>query len=156
MPRYRTQQIVESLRASKGMVSVAARRLGCTRKTISTRMKRSPQIADELYEQREMSIDMAEVGLMAAVQKGEAWAICFLLKTIGKSRGYSERFELQNTGEPLVKQVVQTVNIYEPDHMSKWFEALSEAQLIPEQLIEALDVTPIVNGTNGHGSNGAE
>lgn len=34
-------------------------------------------------------LDHAESSLQKAVLKGEAWAVCFFLKTQGKSRGYT-------------------------------------------------------------------
>ena len=38
---------------------------------------------------------MAELSLFKAIQTGEAWAVCFYLKTQGKDRGYVERYETQ-------------------------------------------------------------
>ena len=39
-------------------------------------------------------LDVGELSLLRAVQNGEAWAVCFLLKTQGKQRGYIERAEI--------------------------------------------------------------
>jgi hypothetical protein len=50
-------------------------------------------LKDALEDSRETTLDNAEDKLGLAVKKGEAWAICFLLKTQGKSRGYVERIE---------------------------------------------------------------
>jgi hypothetical protein len=36
-------------------------------------------------------LDEAESQLGAAVRRGEGWAVCFLLKTRGRERGYVER-----------------------------------------------------------------
>lgn len=40
-------------------------------------------------------LDLAESQLKVAVSKGEAWAICFTLKTKGRKRGYVERLTIQ-------------------------------------------------------------
>ena len=44
-------------------------------------------------EATEQALDIAEESLITAVKAGEAWAVCFLLKTRGKKRGYTERQE---------------------------------------------------------------
>ncbi|MEI8016283.1 MAG: hypothetical protein D4R81_07615 [Nitrospiraceae bacterium] len=41
-----------------------------------------------------MFLDEAEAALHKAVMRGEAWAVCFTLKTQGKGRGYTERLEV--------------------------------------------------------------
>ena len=47
-------------------------------------------------------LDNTESALYVAALRGEAWAVCFLLKTQGKSRGYVERAELTGKrGGPL-------------------------------------------------------
>ena len=46
---------------------------------------------------------MAELKLDAAVQAGEPWAIAFLLKTVGRKRGYVQRQEITGAdGQPVV------------------------------------------------------
>jgi len=42
--------------------------------------------------------DNAESALNRAVINGEAWAVCFTLKTQGKDRGYIERTQQEITG----------------------------------------------------------
>jgi hypothetical protein len=43
-------------------------------------------------------IDAGESALYRATLNGEAWAVQFLLKTLGKSRGYVERVEQRSGG----------------------------------------------------------
>ena len=45
------------------------------------------QLRSEL---RESPLDNAESALDDAVDKGEGWAVCFLLKCLGRDRGYVE------------------------------------------------------------------
>ena len=57
-----------------------------------------------------MNLDVAETALLAAVAKGEAWAVCFYLKCKGKARGWTERAEVTGPGGgPLQTQAVATV-----------------------------------------------
>jgi hypothetical protein len=101
MPRYEkytVSQIVDAIRASSGLITVAARHLGCAPDTIRNYAKRHPTVRQVLKEEREQVTDIAELALINAIQSGEAWAICFYLKTQGKDRGYVERQEIAHSG----------------------------------------------------------
>lgn len=93
------EDIIDALQKAVGNVSTAAKLIGISRVTIYNRMKTSPAIKEAHAEFREQAIDNAESALQRAVLNGEAWAVCFTLKTIGKSRGYIERQELEHTGK---------------------------------------------------------
>jgi hypothetical protein len=41
------------------------------------------------------AVDAAEEALLQKVVQGKAWAICFVLKTLGKNRGYCEKFDAE-------------------------------------------------------------
>jgi hypothetical protein len=95
---YTVVQVVEALRATKGMKGPAARKLGCSWQTVDNYSKRHTTVARAIAEEREMMLDVGELSLARAVQNGEAWAVCFYLKTQGKERGYVERVEQENRG----------------------------------------------------------
>lgn len=90
---YKTAEIVEALKATGGMVYMAARKLGCDPSTIHVRAKTSPEIQAAIDNARGDMLDMAEHELKKAVRGGDMTAIIFTLKTIGKHRGYVERIE---------------------------------------------------------------
>lgn len=94
--RYTIAQMVEALTVTKGMVSLAAKRLGCAPDTVYRYIKEYPDVAAAKYAEREAVTDMAELSLYKAIQQGEAWAVCFYLKTQGKGRGYVERQEIDH------------------------------------------------------------
>lgn len=94
--RYTTDQVIQAIQETKGMLTIAARRLNCDPRTIRNYIERHPTVAQAFKEQREGFLDTAELALMKAVQEGEAWAVSFALKTIGKSRGYIERIQVEN------------------------------------------------------------
>ena len=83
-----------ALRASKGMVSVAAKTLNMTRSGLYDRINKSERLQTVVADEREAMTDTAELALHRAIVGGEAWAVCFYLKTQGKSRGYVERQEV--------------------------------------------------------------
>jgi len=83
-----------ALRASKGMVSVAAKTLNMTRSGLYDRINKSERLQTVVADEREAMTDTAELSLHRAIVGGQAWAVCFYLKTQGKSRGYVERQEI--------------------------------------------------------------
>lgn len=105
--RFTATQVIAALRATKGMVYLAAKRLKCDPDTILNYCKRYPSVEAVKQAQRGELIDLAEQKLLESIQNGEAWGITLCLKTIGKDRGYVERQELtgQDNG-PLTLRVV--------------------------------------------------
>jgi hypothetical protein len=93
MPRYTDKQLAEALRASRGMVYVASKRLGCSDNTVRDRLRRSRALQAVVEDARGLLLDVAELKLAQAVEAGDPWAIQFTLKTRGKDRGYVERCE---------------------------------------------------------------
>lgn len=91
------KEIEEALTEKGGNISATARSLGVSRKTVYNKINKHKTLKDLQKDLKESRIDDAEDALGNAVKKGEAWAVCFILKTLGKGRGYVERTEL--TGE---------------------------------------------------------
>jgi hypothetical protein len=92
--RFTQAQVIAALKATKGMITVAARHLQCSPTTVENYINRYEAVREARRLEREAFLDVGELALMKAVQGGEAWAVCFLLKTQGKSRGYVERTEV--------------------------------------------------------------
>lgn len=92
------EEYAQALREAKGMVSIAARRLGVSHQAVTQRINRHPTLQQVRDEAREEMTDIAELRLYERIQFGDAWAICFYLKTQGKERGYVERTELTGAG----------------------------------------------------------
>jgi predicted transcriptional regulator len=90
-------EYAQALREAKGMVSIAARRLGVSRQAVNQRISKHPTLREARDDAREEMTDVAELRLYERIQAGEAWAVCFYLKTQGKERGYVERTEHTNT-----------------------------------------------------------
>jgi hypothetical protein len=61
---------------------------------------------------RELALDVGESQLMKAVNEGKTAELLFFLKTQGKSRGYVERQEVENSGG---QKVTVEVKITEDD-----------------------------------------
>jgi hypothetical protein len=92
--RFTDREAIRALRHAKGLVSVAARALGISRSSLYARMEAVPAVRAARDDARELTIDVAEQKLFAAIEAGEAWAICFLLKCLAKGRGYIEKLQI--------------------------------------------------------------
>lgn len=95
-------QIIAALQASAGIMTAAARALGMERSSLWRRVSKSAKLTAVLQEVRESVLDLAESSLLKALQRGDAWAVCFFLKCQAKQRGYSERTEITGpAGKPV-------------------------------------------------------
>jgi hypothetical protein len=109
--KYRIEDVIAALEQSKGMIYVAARKMGCSPQTIYNYAKRYPTVQQAIDCERGLMVDNAELALWKAIQNGEGWAISLTLKTIGKERGYVERQEWTGKdGDP----IQAAVKIYIP------------------------------------------
>jgi len=77
-----------------GIVTRAAERVGMGREALHRRISKSARLRAAVQSARERLVDAAEDGLAYSIEKREPWAIALALKTLGKSRGYVERQEL--------------------------------------------------------------
>lgn len=84
----------KALRKAGGLYADTARLLGITRHAVRARIVRSKKLQALVAEIKEGMLDLAESKLVAAIKKGNLGAICFYLKTQGRSRGYGELVEL--------------------------------------------------------------
>ena len=90
---FTTQQMIDALKKTKGMVYLAAEELGCHHQTIYNYIARHPTVKAAWDAESGKILDVGEMKLYQSVLNGEAWGVCFLLKTKGKHRGYVERTE---------------------------------------------------------------
>ncbi len=101
------QLIIDAILRNRGLVEAAATDLGCTHECLRVRAKQDPDIAQAIADARERLVDFAETKMFDALERGDSWAIAMVLKTLGKGRGYVERQEVVQAGEPL--QVVTRI-----------------------------------------------
>ena len=121
-------EIEQALRDTKGMVSVAAKKLGFTRAALYERIQRSDRLKEVVGDEREAMTDTAELALHRAIVNGEAWATCFYLKTQGKSRGYVERQELTGAnGGPIATTTQPDYSKLSTDELNTLRDLLSKS-----------------------------
>ena len=91
--QFTDEQIADEIWEQRGLMSQAARALGMSRQHLYARLVKNPSLKSIVAEARELQKDRTESKLFAAIEAGEAWAICFYLKTQTKDRGYIERVD---------------------------------------------------------------
>jgi hypothetical protein len=121
--RFTTKQVIGALQDAKGMVSIAAQRLQCTPDTVQNYCKKFPTVAQAKENARTEMLDQAEMRLLKAIERDEAWAIAFCLKTIGRSRGYAERVDLHISVQAVAQKVADEFGLSVQ-------EVLQEARLL--------------------------
>lgn len=92
--RYTATQVAQALAETKGMVYLAAKRLGCSHTTVYNYIEKYATVKDAWDSANGEMGDITELKLYQAVQDGQPWAVAFYLKTKGKGRGYTERMEV--------------------------------------------------------------
>lgn len=97
-PRITQKQTEAALKSTSGNVSAAARSLGVDRNWVHKLISGSDKLQQIVHDARQSMCDNAESALNRAVINGEAWAVCFTLKTQAKDRGYVERTQTEITG----------------------------------------------------------
>lgn len=97
------KQIIQALKDAKGVITVAAESLDCTRQAIYKRMKKDEDIAEAREQAREVMIDKAENQLYDLITNSEHKdhykALRYYLSTQGKKRGYGDSMDITSDGE---------------------------------------------------------
>lgn len=73
------------------MIKQAAESIGCSRIAIYKRIQSDPELKEAIEQCREDVLDIAENALMKNVKEGKEASVFFLLKTLGKKRGFIEK-----------------------------------------------------------------
>ena len=94
---YTVEQILEAIKGSGSIMSTVAKKLGCSWKTAESKINQYEETRQAFEDERQTIIDMAESVVFNSVQEKDVQTAKWVLSTIGKKRGYSERHEL--TGE---------------------------------------------------------
>lgn len=105
------EDIAKAIRDNMGLLYLAAEQVGLDGSTVTERVQKSPYLQKVVAESREKRLDVAEKNLSRLVGQDNLGAICFILKTLGKSRGYQENSQLtvaadiSQTFENIMKQL---------------------------------------------------
>lgn len=88
----------KAIRESNGVKAAVAAALGCSRQTVDNALERWPEMRERLDAARNGLVAMATSALAADVQNtasdGHQRAYMFVLRTLGKDEGFTERQEV--------------------------------------------------------------
>ena len=91
---YTVEQILEAIKGSGSIMSTVAKKLGCTWKTAETKINQHEETKQAFADERQTIIDMAESVVFNSIQEKDVQTAKWVLSTLGKKRGYSEKHEL--------------------------------------------------------------
>lgn len=95
MTKITRKQLTQAIRTCRGNHSAIGRKLKVSRQAVAQRIASDEQLSKLCAEQREVLLDSAEYGLALAVKKRSAWAIRFVLATLGRARGFTKTLSVE-------------------------------------------------------------
>ena len=112
-PKFTVAQVERAIVVSRGNILAAANNLKCSRETVYAKIRRHSRLQKVVDEQREEMLDFAEAKLYNQIRDDNLTAIIFFLKTQGRVRGYSQRFEVEGAedGRPIAVSERRDVTI---------------------------------------------
>ena len=91
------EEVIEALTESHGLLRIACDKLGCSRMGLWKFIQRHPEITEHVSAEKENLLDLAEKTLYdKAIKEKDTTALIFLLKCLGKHRGYVDKHVLQH------------------------------------------------------------
>lgn len=116
--KFTAEQVANALTETRGMITLAAKRLGCSSNTIRRYIRLYATVAEAQRDAHEALGDQVELTLVSMalgerdpktggfVREPNIAALIFLAKTQFKERGYVERQEMTGAGGGPVEVVV--------------------------------------------------
>ena len=108
------EQLLVTIKKYRGIVTTICNSLGISRQAFYERANKDEEIIIALKDSREEIIDFAETKLIELIRDGNANAIFFYLKTVGRDRGYVEKQEKDQTNKVVNIIEVPAIDAFEP------------------------------------------
>jgi uncharacterized protein YabN with tetrapyrrole methylase and pyrophosphatase domain len=107
MARLTVKDVKRELEQWRGNMAAVGRALGVTRQGVWDYVQKHEALKEVQKELRETFVDNIESGLYSAAIAGNVTAQIFILKTLGKDRGYVERQEVTGKEGGPVEHILQ-------------------------------------------------
>ena len=107
-PRFTQEQVIKALVETRGVKTPAAEALHCDPSTVRRYIERYPAVKDAYECAIQSAIDLAQSKLIVLIEREDWRAIRFMLTTLGKDRGFTERQEIvavDDAGQALRKRI---------------------------------------------------
>lgn len=100
------RKLKKAIEGSYGIIVRVAKRAGCSTKTVSRKLKKYPELAEALEEEkatlRKDLSDMADLVILEALQDNDRRVAMWIKERFGASEGYNPTLELKGTpNEPI-------------------------------------------------------
>jgi hypothetical protein len=99
------QQFLDAIPGTGGIITAIAKRVGCTWHTARKYIDRHPSVRAAYDAECESVLDLAEAKTIEAIRDGDGTMIRYYLSTKGKSRGYSERTQIEALGDVVLRVI---------------------------------------------------
>lgn len=97
--KFTDEQIIDAIKGSCGIITNVAENLGVSWDTANKRVKNgSEEVKRAFLDETERVIDKAESNVFEALEQKDLQMSKWVLATIGKRRGYSEKTEVEHSG----------------------------------------------------------
>lgn len=105
--QYTVEEMIEALKLKKGMITLAAKHVGCAYNTMRYYIDTYPHVKEALEMERSALDDAVEMKLYSRIEKDDTAAIIFYAKTRLRHRGYAERQEITGAdGKDLTTTII--------------------------------------------------
>lgn len=88
--RISVHAVIDALRKTDGMITLAAKELGVSYRTLSRYIQNTKRVQIELHSIEENILDRVQTIFMKMIESGNARAVNFYLRCKGKDRGFIE------------------------------------------------------------------
>lgn len=112
--KFKVETVERALRASGGFVTLAAKKLKTTPKTVYDYLNRYPQLKAVKTEIEEGYLDLGELKLIQQMKSGKFDAVKYYLERKGKARGYGKQPKMEDEA-PQAVQPGEKAEIKLPD-----------------------------------------
>lgn len=100
-------EIEKAIKDSAGILSEAARSLGCSQANVSQRVAKSPRLKKVMEDYTEIYVGIAESQLRKHMDEGNPSVCMFFLKCKG---GYSEKRKEENDSKLTYEQILDIID----------------------------------------------
>lgn len=118
MVKITKKKFIESVEGSRGILSVVARKMNVSRMAIYKFLRKYPDMWDELENEAEKRIDLAESVIDKRMLEGDIRAaeIVLVRNKRGRARGYGDRTEIEHSGLGDTEINIQIIKPYNEKH----------------------------------------
>ena len=103
--QYKAEDFIAAIPGTGGIVTAIARKVGCAWNTAKRYIETHPTVQRAYQDECESILDLAEAKVISAIKDGDSQMIRYYLSTKGKSRGYSERTQIEALGDVVLRVI---------------------------------------------------